>query len=167
MWNKDEIKGKGKEVKGTIKDKVGELTDNPTLEEEGEEDRQVRREPPEPRDGDADEEEDHRKGDAEEQEQAVRPRRPEAGPVQEEAAPGKLPVRGEALHELRPDTGESRRAEFEAKVYEGKVKSGSCLISVHSEDSDETKRAKDIFERAGAKDITTAGEVAVPSGDRK
>ena len=53
--------------------------------------------------------------------------------------------------------------EFEAKKYEGKVKSGSCLISVHSEDSAETKRAKDIFERAGAKDITTAGEVAVTS----
>src|SRR5579863_5126205 len=51
--------------------------------------------------------------------------------------------------------------EFEAKRFEGKVKSGSCLISVHSEDGDETKRAKDIFERDGAKDITTAGEVAV------
>jgi len=57
--------------------------------------------------------------------------------------------------------------EFEAKKYEGKVKSGSALISVHSEDSNETKRAKEIFERAGAKDITTAGEVAVASGNRK
>ena len=36
MWNKDEVKGKGKEIKGTVKDKVGELTDNPKLEEEGE-----------------------------------------------------------------------------------------------------------------------------------
>lgn len=54
--------------------------------------------------------------------------------------------------------------EFEAKKYEGKVKSGSALISVHSEDSDETKRAKEIFERAGAADITTAGEAGVPSG---
>ena len=56
--------------------------------------------------------------------------------------------------------------EFEAKKYEGKVKSGSTLISVHSDDSAETQRAKDIFERAGAKDITTTGEVAVPSGGR-
>ena len=40
--------------------------------------------------------------------------------------------------------------EFEAKRYEGKVKSGSCLVSVHSEDSNETKRAKEIYERAGA-----------------
>jgi hypothetical protein len=56
--------------------------------------------------------------------------------------------------------------EFEAKRFEGKVKSGSSLISVHSDNSDETKRAKEIFERAGAKDITTAGEAAVPSGGR-
>ena len=56
--------------------------------------------------------------------------------------------------------------EFEAKRFEGKVKSGSSLISVHSEDGDETKRAKEIFERAGATDITTAGEVGVASSDR-
>jgi len=54
--------------------------------------------------------------------------------------------------------------EFEAKKYEGKVKSGSCLISVHSDDSNETKRAKEIFERAGAQDVSTASEASVPSG---
>ena len=56
--------------------------------------------------------------------------------------------------------------EFEAKKYEGKVKSGSSLISVHSEDSAETKRAKEIFEQAGAQDITTSSEVAVSRGSR-
>lgn len=56
--------------------------------------------------------------------------------------------------------------EFEARKYEGKVKSGSSLISVHSEDSAETQRAKEIFERAGAKDITTAGEIAVAGSSR-
>ena len=56
--------------------------------------------------------------------------------------------------------------EFEAKKYEGKVKAGSSLISIHSEDSNETKRAKEICEAAGAKDITTAGEAAVASGSR-
>lgn len=56
--------------------------------------------------------------------------------------------------------------EFEAKKYEGKVKSGSSLISVHTDDSAEAQRAKDIFERAGAKDITSAGETAVASADR-
>src|ERR687884_126562 len=40
--------------------------------------------------------------------------------------------------------------EYEAKRYEGRVKSGSILISVHTEDSNERARAKDIFERAGA-----------------
>jgi uncharacterized protein YjbJ (UPF0337 family) len=39
MWNKDEIEGKGKQIKGAIKDKVGEWTDNDTLEEEGEAER--------------------------------------------------------------------------------------------------------------------------------
>lgn len=54
--------------------------------------------------------------------------------------------------------------EFEAKRYEGKVKAGSCLISVHSDDSQETTRAKDIFQRAGAQDITNASEASVASG---
>lgn len=53
--------------------------------------------------------------------------------------------------------------EFEAKQYEGKVKSGSCLISVHSKDSNQTKLAKEVFERAGAKDITSTSEASVPS----
>ena len=48
--------------------------------------------------------------------------------------------------------------EFEAKRYEGFVKDGNILISVHSENSDETSRAKKIFELAGARDISTAGE---------
>lgn len=36
MPNKDEIEGKFKQVKGTVKDKVGEWTKNPDLEAEGE-----------------------------------------------------------------------------------------------------------------------------------
>src|SRR5687768_8730158 len=35
--------------------------------------------------------------------------------------------------------------EFEAKRYEGKIKSGNILISVHTESSEETKKAKEIF----------------------
>src|SRR5215212_9672449 len=42
--------------------------------------------------------------------------------------------------------------EYEAKLYESKIREGRILLSVHSESSDETKRAKDIFERAGAED---------------
>lgn len=55
--------------------------------------------------------------------------------------------------------------EFEARRYEGKVKSGSSLISVHSEGSDETARIKDIFERCGAADISCAEEIAVHDDD--
>ena len=36
MWNKDEIEGKGKEIKGSVKNKVGEWTNDPVLEQEGE-----------------------------------------------------------------------------------------------------------------------------------
>jgi uncharacterized membrane protein len=48
--------------------------------------------------------------------------------------------------------------EYEAKRYEGKVKEGNILISVHTEDSTEQTRAKDIFTRAGAEDISYTGE---------
>src|SRR5258705_11040171 len=43
--------------------------------------------------------------------------------------------------------------EYEAKRYEGKIKGGNILISVHSDNRDETKKAKEIFEQAGAKEI--------------
>jgi hypothetical protein len=48
--------------------------------------------------------------------------------------------------------------EYEAKRYEGKVKEGGILISVHTEDGEEAKRAKDIFKEAGAHDISSTGE---------
>jgi hypothetical protein len=51
--------------------------------------------------------------------------------------------------------------EFEAKRYESKVKSGNILVSVHSENSDQSDRAKEIFEQAGAEDIATASEAGV------
>lgn len=52
--------------------------------------------------------------------------------------------------------------EYEAKRYEGKIKEGNILISVHSEDRDEIKRAKEIFERNGAHDISYTEEKNVP-----
>ncbi len=51
--------------------------------------------------------------------------------------------------------------EYEAKRYEGKIKAGNILISVHSESSSETKRAKEIFEQAGAQDISSSSEAGV------
>ena len=51
--------------------------------------------------------------------------------------------------------------EYEAKQYEGKVKNGNILISVHAEDSDERDAAKEIFERSRASDISYTGEARV------
>jgi hypothetical protein len=53
--------------------------------------------------------------------------------------------------------------EVEAKQYEGKIKGGNILLSVHVEDSDERARAKKILERGGATNIVTVGEQGVPS----
>jgi hypothetical protein len=48
--------------------------------------------------------------------------------------------------------------EYEAKRYEGQVKDGGILLSVHSDNSDWTKRAKEILKRTGAQAIASAGE---------
>ncbi len=48
--------------------------------------------------------------------------------------------------------------EYEAKQYEGKIKGGNILISVHTDDSDQRALAKEIFVKAGAEDIKTTGE---------
>jgi hypothetical protein len=52
--------------------------------------------------------------------------------------------------------------EIEAKRYEGKIKKGNLLLSVHTENSAEISRAKDIFTKAGAQDICTTGEASTP-----
>jgi hypothetical protein len=56
--------------------------------------------------------------------------------------------------------------EYEAKQYEGKIKQGNILISVHSENSEETSRAKEIFERDGAHDISSGSEEGVSDKDK-
>lgn len=50
--------------------------------------------------------------------------------------------------------------EYEAKQYEGRVKDGGILLSVHSDSSDWTKRAKEILKRTGAQDISSTGEAS-------
>lgn len=56
--------------------------------------------------------------------------------------------------------------EYEAKRYEGKVKDGNILMSVHTEDSKERERAKAIFVTGGADDISYTGEASVPKDQR-
>ena len=48
--------------------------------------------------------------------------------------------------------------EDEAKRYEGRVKDGGVLLSVHCATSDEITRAKKILEQTGAEDISSSGE---------
>jgi hypothetical protein len=56
--------------------------------------------------------------------------------------------------------------EYEARRYEGKIKDGNILISVHTEDSAERDRAKAIFKNCGAEDISYTGESS-PGRDRE
>jgi hypothetical protein len=51
--------------------------------------------------------------------------------------------------------------EYEAKRYEGRVKDGGVLLSVHCDSSDEVSRAKDILKKTGADDISSSGEKSV------
>jgi hypothetical protein len=53
--------------------------------------------------------------------------------------------------------------EYEAKRYEGRVKDGGVLLSVHCNSSDEVSRAKDLLKATGAEDISSAGEKAASS----
>lgn len=50
--------------------------------------------------------------------------------------------------------------EYEAKRYEGRIKEGKILLSVHCDSSDWVKRAKQILEQTGAEDISSAGEAS-------
>src|SRR5438477_8978496 len=54
--------------------------------------------------------------------------------------------------------------EYEAKRYEGRVREEGILLSVHSDNSDWTKRAKEILERTGAQDIASTGEAKADYG---
>ena len=51
--------------------------------------------------------------------------------------------------------------EYEAKRYEGRIKDGGILLSVHCDTSEEISRAKEILKRSGAEDIASSGEKSV------
>jgi hypothetical protein len=57
--------------------------------------------------------------------------------------------------------------EYEAKRYEGRVREGGILLSVHSDDSEWTKKAKAILERTGAHDISSTGEASADYAESK
>jgi hypothetical protein len=54
--------------------------------------------------------------------------------------------------------------EYEAKRYEGHVKDGGILLSVHCDDSEWTKKAKTLLENMGARDVSSTGEASSDFG---
>jgi heat induced stress protein YflT len=50
--------------------------------------------------------------------------------------------------------------EYEAKRYEGRIKEGGVLLSVHCDTSEEITRAKDVLKHSGAQDISSTGEAS-------
>lgn len=48
--------------------------------------------------------------------------------------------------------------EYEAKRYEGRIKSGGILLSIHCDSSDWVKKAKEILKQTGAEDVSSTGE---------
>lgn len=50
--------------------------------------------------------------------------------------------------------------EYEAKRYEGRIKEGGILLSVHADNSDWVSRAKDILKHTGAHDVSSTGEAS-------
>jgi hypothetical protein len=48
--------------------------------------------------------------------------------------------------------------EYEAKRYEGRIKEGGILLSVHCDSSEWVKRAAEFLKNTGADDIASAGE---------
>lgn len=59
--------------------------------------------------------------------------------------------------------------EYEAKRYEGRVKDGGILISVHCDSSEWTRRAKQVLEHTGAEDVSSTSEASSDdaSADRR
>jgi hypothetical protein len=52
--------------------------------------------------------------------------------------------------------------ELEAKRYEGKIRDGNILLSVHTNDGEQRRLAEDILQRDGADDVSYTGETSVP-----
>ena len=50
--------------------------------------------------------------------------------------------------------------EYEAKRYEGRIKEGGILLSVHCDNSDWTSKAKELLREAGGEDVSSTGEAS-------
>ena len=52
--------------------------------------------------------------------------------------------------------------EIEARIYDGKLKTGNYLISVHARDGKEVDRAKEIYKAENADDICSTSQASTP-----
>src|SRR3954453_17556623 len=50
--------------------------------------------------------------------------------------------------------------EYEAKRYEGRIKEGGILLSIHCDNSDWVKKAKNLLKETGAEDVSSTGEAS-------
>jgi hypothetical protein len=50
--------------------------------------------------------------------------------------------------------------EYEAKRYEGRIREGDILVSVHCDNSDWVKRTKEVLKSSGADDVSSSGEAS-------
>ncbi len=57
--------------------------------------------------------------------------------------------------------------EYEAKRYEGRIKEGGILLSVHCDSSEWVKRAEQLLKNSGADDIASAGEASAELPDHR
>jgi hypothetical protein len=57
--------------------------------------------------------------------------------------------------------------EYEAKRYEGRIRNGGILLSVHCDNSDWVKRAIEVLRQTGATDVATSGEARADFGTRE
>lgn len=57
--------------------------------------------------------------------------------------------------------------EYEAKRFEGAVKDGGTLLSIHCDSSDEVTRAKEALRDTGARDIASSGEESSPNSSKE
>ena len=55
--------------------------------------------------------------------------------------------------------------EYEAKRYEGRIRNGGILLSVHCDNSSWVTKAKQLLRETGAEDVASAGEQASDYSD--
>ena len=55
--------------------------------------------------------------------------------------------------------------EFEARVYDGRLKDGGVLLAVHCESFEGTLKAREVLKAVGAEDVASSEESISSSGE--